>query len=121
MGGKRVLLVEDEFLIRLFMAESLSDAGFEVVEAEDGDQALQALAQLDRLDLLLTDVQMPSRADGNAVAEMAKQRHPGLPVIYATGRPDSLKNKIGRCDAFVRKPYGAAEILAIIRRLLAIA
>jgi DNA-binding response OmpR family regulator len=116
--GKRVLLVEDEVLIRLFVAESLSDAGFEVIEAGDGDQAMELLAALDRVDLLLTDIQLPSWADGNAVAAEAKRRCPGLPVIYATARPDSLKNKIADCDALVRKPYGPAEVLAVIRRLL---
>jgi CheY-like chemotaxis protein len=118
VDGKRLLLVEDEFLIRLLLADSLTEAGFEVVEAEDGDEAVQMLDRLDGLDLLLTDIQMPGQVDGNAVAAKAKELYPGIPVIYVSGRPESLKNKVGRCDVFVHKPYGPAAITRIVKRLL---
>jgi DNA-binding response OmpR family regulator len=116
--GSRLLLVEDELLIRLWLAESLSAAGFEVVEAEDGDQAMLLMEQPEAFDLLITDIQMPGHADGNAVATRAKQRYPGLPVIYASGRPESLKNKVLYCDAFIPKPYTAAQILSTARAIL---
>jgi CheY-like chemotaxis protein len=118
MMGKRVLLVEDELLIRMWLADDLAEAGFDVVEAEDGDRAMLLIEETPVFDLLITDIQMPGRADGNAVAIRAKQRYPGLPVIYASGRPGSLTNAIGCCDAFVPKPFSAAYILATARRLL---
>lgn len=116
--GKRLLLVEDELLIRMWMAECLAEAGFVVVEAEDGDQAMALMDQPDGFDLLITDIQMPGRADGNAVATRAKQRYPGLPVIYASGRRESLKNEIRECDAFVAKPFNVTMILTTAQRVL---
>ena len=120
MDGKRLLLVEDEFLIRLLLVDTLTEAGFEVIEAEDGDEAVQMLDRLDGLDLLLTDIQMPGRADGNAVAAKAKELYPGIPVIYVSGRPESLKNTIGCCDVFLHKPYGPSALIRIVKRLLGI-
>ena len=119
MTPVRILLVEDEALIRVIVAESLTDAGYEVVQAESGEVALRLLERSGRLDVLLTDIQMPGTVDGNAVALAAKQRHPGLPVIYVTGRPDTLHNDMGRSDAFLRKPFGPNEVLTLIRTLLA--
>jgi CheY-like chemotaxis protein len=116
---KRVLLVEDESLIRLIVAETLCDAGFDVVEAADGDEAVAILDGLEQFDLLMTDIQMPGKVDGNILASCAKSRQPGLPVVYTSGRPDTLTNRVGRCDAFVRKPFGGSEVLAAVTRLLA--
>lgn len=116
--GKRLLLVEDEVLIRIWMAQCLADAGYDVVEAENGDHALMLMDQPDAFDLLITDIQMPGRADGNAVATRAKQRYPGLPVIYASGRPESLKNEVRACDAFVPKPFNVTIILTTAKRVL---
>ncbi len=107
---KRVLVVEDQFLIRLMLVEGLTDAGFEVTEAENGDTALALLRGPYSLDLLLTDIQMPGSADGNAVGAFAKALYPGLPVIYASGRPDTLTNLLSEEDAFVSKPFGTREI-----------
>jgi DNA-binding response OmpR family regulator len=115
---KRVLLVEDDALIRLWLADDLLDAGFDVVEAEDGDRAIVLMDQAVVFDLLITDISMPGRADGNAVAIWAKQRYPGLPVIYASGRPASLTNSLGLRDAFVPKPFSGTTIRGIARRLL---
>jgi CheY-like chemotaxis protein len=115
---KRVLLVEDELLIRMWLADNLADAGFDVLEAEDGDHALLMIKQTDSLDLLITDIQMPGRTDGNLVAACAKQIHPGLPVIYASGRPASLRNAIGPRDAFIPKPFTGATLLSTALRLL---
>jgi len=115
---KRILLVEDELLVRQWLADDLADAGFDVVEAEDGDHAILLMDQTQGLDLLITDIQMPGRADGNIVATRAKQLHPGLPVIYASGRPGSLRNKVGPSDVFIPKPFTGATILTTARRLL---
>ena len=119
MGRTRILLVEDQALIRVIVAETLADAGFDVMQAENGDAAITLLTGLDHLDLLMTDIQMPGSTDGNDVAQAAKTRHPGLPVIYVTGRPDTLHNSMGQNDAFIRKPFGPNEVLTLIRKLLA--
>ena len=84
----RVLVVEDEFLIRLTLSEALGDEGFEVLEAETGDAALPLLAPGSDVRLLLTDIQLPGSLNGLALVDRVRQSMPDLPVIYMTGRPD---------------------------------
>ncbi len=116
--GQRILVVEDEDLIRLLVTEALSDAGYVIAEAGSGDRAIAMLDALDPFDLVLTDISMPGTADGNAVAARAKLAFPGMPVIYISGRPDSLTNKIGCRDAFVQKPFNLNSLVAIVDRLV---
>ena len=123
MTGPRILLVEDEFLIRLAIAETLEDEGFEVVQAETGDAAhalLEAeLAFGTGFDVLLTDINLPGARNGLRLAEEARAMLPGLRVIYATGRPDTMAGaRMGPHDAFLPKPYGPAEVLHVLRRTL---
>ncbi len=115
---KCILVVEDQFLIRLMLVEGLTEAGFHVIEAQDGDTALALLREPDGPDLLLTDIQMPGSADGNTVGAFAKARYPGLPVVYASGRPDTLTNRLGAEDAFVSKPFGTAQVVLIVADLI---
>jgi CheY-like chemotaxis protein len=122
LAGRRVLLVEDDWLVRLLMVETLEEAGLDVVQASDGDEAERLIDGADGFDLLLTDVGMPGRLDGIGLAEHARERHPSLPVVYVTGRPDLMlgRTRLGPHDAFLPKPYGPFEVLAAVRRLLAL-
>jgi len=119
MRQKCLLLVEDEPNLRLMMADSFSDAGFEVVEAEDGDVAVKILECYPQIDLLVTDIDIPGRCDGNGLAISAKALKVDLPVVYVSGSPEKLTNAVGPCDAFFPKPFRASEMIAVIRRLLA--
>ena len=118
VNQKCVLVVEDQFLIRLMLVEALTDAGLNVVEAMDGDTALDLLGERAGIDLVLTDIQMPGKADGNAVGTYAKLRRPGLPVIYASGREDMLKNALSQEDAFLPKPFGTQQVVTLVSELL---
>ncbi|HLV06093.1 MAG TPA: response regulator [Croceibacterium sp.] len=105
----KVLLVEDELLVREVAAEDLSDLEFKVVSASDGDEALARLQEQQDFDLLFTDIRMPGSADGWALASEAKRLIPGLRVIYATGFGDAGDNlEPGEC--YVRKPYNQDEL-----------
>nr|WP_294526248.1 response regulator [uncultured Rhodopila sp.] len=119
MNQKCLLLVEDEYDLRLTMAECLSAAGFKVVEAEDGDHAVRILERHPQIDLLVTDIDIPGRYDGNDVAISAKAWHFDLPVVYASGSPERLTNTVGPSDAFLLKPFRQSEMIAVILRLLA--
>jgi CheY-like chemotaxis protein len=121
MNEKCLLLVEDDSELRFLIAEAFFDAGFEVVEAEDGDQAVELAENLKQLDVLVTDIQMPGRLDGNEVATRARGRHPGLQVVYMSGDPASLTNGIGPCDAFLCKPFRSFVVISEVARLLAVA
>lgn len=114
--GRRVLVVEDEPLVRAMIVESLAQEGFEVTEASCGDEAAGLIDTRGRFDVLLTDVHLPGRMDGLDVAAHARLRDPDLPIVVVTGRPE-LKRGVSalqpRC-ALVLKPYRLSAILQAI-------
>jgi CheY-like chemotaxis protein len=80
----KVLVVEDDELVREVAVEGLTEAGFEVVEAASAEEAL-ARCEEHVADVLFTDIRLPGSLDGWDVAEQCRETNPGLPVIYATG------------------------------------
>ncbi len=112
----RVLVVEDEFLIRMTLAEALGDEGFEVIEAETADAALPLLQADPGIRLLLTDIQLPGVLNGRSLAQKAREQLPTLPIIYMTGRPDPT-DAATPLDVFIAKPYTLNDICEAARRL----
>jgi two-component system nitrogen regulation response regulator NtrX len=118
MSG-HVLIVDDEKAICASLTGILSDEGYEVSSAHDGDQALKALEDEDP-DLLLLDIWMPGK-DGMEVLELIKKRSPGLPVIMISGHgtvETAVKaTKLGAFD-FIEKPLDMDKILLSVRNAL---
>ncbi len=116
----KVLLVEDEPLFRMSMAELLEDAGFDVTVACSGDEAVILLAEYDRFDALMTDITMPGAIDGVALAEHAREIHAGLPVVFVSGQPGNAtrSHEVGQPMAFFPKPYDIDALLETLGRLL---
>ncbi|MBN9507692.1 MAG: response regulator [Alphaproteobacteria bacterium] len=118
MRRPSVLLVEDEFLIRLTLAEALADEGFDVIEAENSAEALALLRAHPDLALLLTDLHLADGLSGAELAHAARQVAPQLPVIFMSGRPDSAPAMASAPGAaFVAKPYHPIEVCSLARRL----
>ena len=115
---RRVLVVEDEFLIRMTLAEALGEEGFEVVEADSADAALPILQSDPGIHLLLTDIQLPGILNGRTLAEKAREHLPSLPIIFMTGRPDPTDAETP-LDVFISKPYTLSDICNAARRLTA--
>jgi len=116
----RVLVVEDEFLIRLTLSEALGDEGFEVLEAETGDAALPMLVPGSGIRLLLTDIQLPGSLNGRALVQKVREAMPDLPVIYMTGRPNPDSATTGSAlDVFIAKPYTLTDICDAAKRMVA--
>ncbi|HTW29416.1 MAG TPA: response regulator [Acetobacteraceae bacterium] len=115
----KLLFVEDEFLIRLTVAEALSDDGFEVLEAASGEEALQLLGADPSVALLLTDLQLPGKIDGGELVRRARETRPDLPVILVTGRPEQRASAAASPrDMVIVKPYLPSEVSAAVRRML---
>ena len=112
----RVLLVEDELLVREVAAEDLGEAGFAVTAAGNGDEALAILRQDANFDLLFTDIRMPGSTDGWDLAREAKQLIPGLRVIYATGLGDA-GDGLDEGECYVRKPYNLKDLREALGKL----
>ncbi len=112
---RTVLIVEDEDLVREIALVEFEEAGYRVIEAASGEAALAHLA-VDTVDLLFTDIRLPGEIDGWRVARRARELHPGVPVIYASGFPGDAIDVVpgGR---FVRKPYLPTMILDVAREL----
>jgi DNA-binding NtrC family response regulator len=112
----RVLLAEDEFIIRWVLTEALRDAGFEVLEAADGEAALQLMEHPDPIAAVVTDFHMPG-ADGVAVAHRARQHHPDIPVVLITGRPDLVSDyEIEQPFVCLPKPFSIEQMITIVRQ-----
>jgi DNA-binding response OmpR family regulator len=117
-----ILLVEDESLIRLIVAEELTESGFKVCEAESGDEAAALIATTPAgFSLLVTDIHMPGTLDGIELAHLMRTHYPDIPIIYMTGRPGVLNGlgRLGSKEALVPKPFAPSDLLATVRRLLA--
>ena len=116
----RILVVEDEFLIRLTLSEALGDEGFEVLEAETGDDALPLLQADTDIRLLLTDIQLPGTLNGHTLVQRARQTLPNLPVIFMTGRLEQdMGASASPLDVFISKPYTLTAICDAAKRLTA--
>jgi two-component system, response regulator PdtaR len=111
-----VLLVEDEVLIRLMVADELRSQGLQVLEASNADEALAILESSLAVHLLFTDVRMPGRIDGLALAQLAQARFPQIKLIIASSRqPEGPP----RADAYLNKPYDLDRMVDEVERLLA--
>jgi DNA-binding response OmpR family regulator len=116
-----ILLVEDAPLIRAIVAEELAFQGFEVCEAETGDQAAALVENPPTaFRLLITDIHMPGRLNGIAVARLMRRHYPSVPIIYTSGRPDVLNalRPLGPKEALVPKPFTLSELMPIVHQLL---
>lgn len=110
------MVVEDELLIRMALADNLTDAGFNVVEAYDADMAIGLLQHI-HVDLLLTDISMPGSMNGVGLAVFARSVWPHLKVIVVSGHVLESPNEPA-IDVFLSKPYSPEAILASIAAVL---
>jgi CheY-like chemotaxis protein len=113
-----ILLVDDDPAFGRASSEVLRDAGFEVYCAEDFRLALEVLEGDQPVDLLLTDIVMPQRVNGLALARMARMRRPGLKIIYLTGYdlPGAEREALG---SVLRKPIEYDALIAEVERGIA--
>lgn len=113
----RVLFVEDEFFIREWIAQSLAEQGFAVESVTNAADALCHISR-GRIDVLLTDINLPGGMDGAALARRAREMRPGLPVIYASAHAAFLSQDTRVPGSVVLpKPYEPR----VLGRLLATA
>lgn len=110
----RVLIVEDECLVRMVVADSLELAGFNVVEASSGDEAVSLLSQGGAdIDLVFTDVRMPGSVDGFALCAWVRQHCPTIPVFLASGDIGKAhsRDELAPGQPFFSKPYSLDAVI----------
>jgi len=115
-GGSimKILVVEDDPFIRDMAVTELEDAGYQVMEAASGGQALRLLQAGIAVDALLTDVRMPE-ANGWEVARAYRGRFPDLPVLYVTGYAEQMQPVSG--GMILSKPYRTSQVVDLLNTL----
>ncbi len=117
--SRRILVVDDDGHIREVVRFALEQAGFEVVEAADGEAALE-LAESEAPDLVVLDVVLPGE-DGLAICRRLRERGLTVPILFLTSRTDELDRVLGLelgGDDYVTKPFSPRELVARIKAIL---
>ena len=118
-AAPHLLFIDDEATLRGLMAERLAERGFEVVEADSGERALELLDQF-AFDIVITDLRLPG-IDGSRVIEAARDRYPGIVAIVITGfgtvkdAVDAIKR--GASD-FIAKPFQFDELIHVLQKAM---
>ncbi len=118
--GEAVLVIEDEAVVRLLIAEVLHDLGYHALEAADGAEGLAILRSGQRIDLLVTDVGLPG-LNGRQVADAARAQRPDLKVLFMTGYAETAAVAAGFLDpgmAMITKPFALEALAAKIRGMI---
>ncbi|MFC3310391.1 hybrid sensor histidine kinase/response regulator [Blastomonas aquatica] len=119
-GNARLLLVEDEDMVRAVAERALTRQGFTVVTATDGEDGLERLADSGPFDLVVSDVVMPN-LDGPGMAMEMRKRMPGLPILFMSGyAEETLRQSISIDQVhFLPKPFSVAQIVDAVHGALA--
>ena len=110
----RVLVVEDRESVRTMLIRSLEHLGLQTEDAQTADDAKQMLESGSSPDVLLTDVMMPGRLDGHALADYANTRHPELAIVLMSGYTESVDDRF----SFLRKPFNIDTLEKVLLEAL---
>lgn len=113
----KVLVVEDEPIIRLGMVLSIEDAGYEVVEAANADEAVARLTADGEVKIVVTDVDMPGSMDGIRLAHYVRHRWPPIQLLVISGKVGVTPGQLPDGVPFMSKPYQEPQFLSTIRNL----
>lgn len=122
-SGEVVLVVDDEPTVRMLMADVLTEAGYVVLQAQDGPSAMRVIQSGQRLDLLVTDVGLPSGMNGRQVADAARVYRPTLKVLFVTGFAENAAVGNGHLPPgmeVISKPFQVADLAAKVAEIIGI-
>ena len=118
-GRPVVLIVEDEFLLRMNAVDMIQSACFEVVEAANADEAIAILENRRDIRVVFTDIQMPGSMDGLKLAQAVRGRWPPIKIVATSGHLNVTQADLPEGGRFVSKPYSVTDITALLRELTA--
>jgi CheY-like chemotaxis protein len=114
----RVLVVDDDPLVRQLMAENLAESGYDVTEAVDAHDAILRWREEDAVSLVVTDVRMPGQLDGFGLARWLKDRSPETKVLVVSGFANTEDSGSRPYDAFLDKPFTSRRFQNAVQRLI---
>ncbi len=106
-----ILLVEDEILIRIELADFFADAGYQVFEAGDADEAIGILEREKTIRIVLTDIQLPGSMDGLKLAHYIRDRYPPTVLLLTSGGVHIEDASLPASSQFIAKPFDPTRIL----------
>src|ERR1700720_2206479 len=113
-----VLIVEDEFLLRMDAADMIAAAGFEVVEAANADDAIEILESRPDITVVFTDIHMPGSMDGLKLARAVRGRWPPIKIIATSGHLHIGETDLPDGGRFLPKPYSPGQVTGVLRELI---
>jgi two-component system, response regulator PdtaR len=113
---RTVLVVDDEALIRMIAVETLEDAGYQVLEAANSEDAIEVLrGHAERVNVLMTDVHMPGEKNGVALVQYVEREYPKIRSIVVSGK--AFREDVPASTVFVPKPYSYKALVDAIQHL----
>jgi PAS domain S-box-containing protein len=120
-AGETVLVVDDEPTVRMLVADTLAELGYQAIEAGDAAAALKVLESDAEIDLLVTDVGLPGGMNGKQMADIARARRPRLRVLFITGYAENAGIINGRLDPgmhVMSKPFPMDKFASRVRSII---
>ncbi len=115
-----VLVVDDEPLVAMLIIDVLGDLGFNTLQAADGQSGLEMLRSNRAVDLLITDIGLPGGMNGRQFAELARQEHPRLKLLFITGYAErSLAGVLPTGSQLIAKPFSIDTLANTIAAMVA--
>jgi CheY-like chemotaxis protein len=114
-----VLVVEDDFLLRMDAVDIVRSVGFDAVEASHADEAIQILEARPNIHVVFTDIQMPGSMDGLKLARFVKDRWPPIRIVTTSGCVRISEDDLPEGGRFIPKPYSPAQVIGTLRELMA--
>lgn len=118
-GAPTVLVIDDEILVRVVIADYLRDCGYRVLEAGNAEDAVAILSSKLKVDIVFTDLELPGHSSGLELARWIRRRHPDVRVIVTSGVYSSAELAGELCEAGppITKPYESEAVVQRIRSL----
>jgi CheY-like chemotaxis protein len=110
-----ILVVEDEFQIKVVTSDDLRSAGYDVVSAYNADEAIEILEHRSDIDTLFTDVDMPGSMNGLRLAAAVRHRWPPVHIIITSGKAAPARSQMPPDSRFVPKPWQVREVVDAVR------
>jgi two-component system, response regulator PdtaR len=115
-NSRTILVVEDEVLVRMMIADQLRNAGYKVFEAAGAEEALDLLAHTTAVKVIFSDLQMPGSVDGVGLVRAVRSKYPGIRILLTSGQV-SIVDGVDH-DGFFPKPHDVTRIISHIDSLL---
>lgn len=118
-NGQKIMVIDDQPLLRSMIGELLGGLGYEVALAADGEEGLKLMAEMGRLDLLVTDIGLPGALNGRQVARITRDAWPKLPILFITGYDQSDQSSpLQPGMDLLTKPFVLDDLAQLIQHIL---